>query len=208
MLLSTAEDLAQFLQELRRESDRGLALVAAALIDDKLRDVLRSFFCESRTAAKLLDDANAPLGTFSARCEACYALGLIDDDEYFEIGLVRKVRNEFAHAKHGLSFDSPRVQGLCSSLRSPLPEGDGFTTEVDSRIRFMNAAVTIVLRIYHRPEWVALERRKPKAWIKPEDLGWRSIKSDPPPEDVPFIGVGHLPPALMRRRKAGADDLT
>ena len=36
MLLSTVEDLAKFVEELRRESDRGLALVAAALIDDIL----------------------------------------------------------------------------------------------------------------------------------------------------------------------------
>lgn len=44
MLLSTAEDLARFVDELKRESDRGLALVGAALIDDKVGDTLKAFF--------------------------------------------------------------------------------------------------------------------------------------------------------------------
>ena len=126
MLLSTAEDLAQFVEELRRESDRGLALVAAALIDDKLAETLRSFSCEGTSARKLIDGMNAPLGTFSARIEACFSLGLIDDYEYKEISLMRRVRNEFAHAKHGIHFQTPRVQGLCSSLKSDLPEGSGY----------------------------------------------------------------------------------
>ena len=66
MLLSTAEDLTKFVEELGRESDRGLALVAAALIDDKLGETLRSFFCEGPSAAKLLDDSNGALYTFAS----------------------------------------------------------------------------------------------------------------------------------------------
>jgi mannitol operon repressor len=163
MLVSTLDDLVNFVQELKRESDRGLALVAAALIDDKLGETLRALFCEGPTAAKLLDANNAPLGTFSSRSEACFALGLIDDYEHSEIALLRKVRNEFAHAKHGMSFQTPSVQGLCSSLKSDLPEGSDHPTN-DPRFRFTNAAVAIVLRLYHRPDWVAEERRQPKSW--------------------------------------------
>lgn len=44
MLLSTAQDLAKFIEELKRETDRGLPLVAAALIDDRLTETLRAFF--------------------------------------------------------------------------------------------------------------------------------------------------------------------
>lgn len=188
MLLSTAEDLAKFVEELKRETDRGLPLVASALIDDKLLETLRAFFCEGPSAVKLLDEGTAPLGTFSARTEACFALGLIDEYEHSEITLLRKVRNEFAHAKHGISFQSPRVQGLCSSLRSDLPEGVGYPTN-DPRFRFTNAAVAIVLRLYHRPDWVAQERRIPKTWVPLSASQWRSVKDDPPPEGVPVIAM-------------------
>lgn len=193
MLLSTAEDLAKFVDELRRETDRGLPLVGAALIDDRLTETLRSFFCESPSASKLIDDANAPLGTFSSRAEMCFALGLIDEYEYTEIGLIRKVRNEFAHAKHGITFSSPRVQGLCSSLKSDLPQGVDYPIQ-DPRFRFTNAVVCLALRLYHRPDWVALERRKPKVWVDPEATKWRSMEDGPPPPGIPVMVMARNKP--------------
>lgn len=189
MLLSTAEDLARFVEELKRETDRGLPLVAAALIDDRLTETLRAFFCEVSSAEKLLDDGNAPISTFSSRTEACYALGLIDEFEYTEIGLIRKVRNEFAHEKHGVSFLSPRIQGLCSSLKSNLPEGAGYPLQ-DPRFRFANAVVVLALRLYHRPDWVALERRKPKVWVDENATKWRSVEDGLPPPGLPVIIMG------------------
>jgi mannitol operon repressor len=107
MLLSTAEDLAEFVGELKKESDQGLPLVAVALIDDLLEKTLKAFFCEGSSASKLLCEGNAPLGTLSSRIEACFALGLIDKFEHSEISILRKVRNEFAHAKHGTTHAYP-----------------------------------------------------------------------------------------------------
>jgi hypothetical protein len=75
MLLNDAEDLAKFVSELQRESDRGLPLVAGALIDELLQESLRAFFIASPTVDKLLDDASGPLATFSARSKTCFALG-------------------------------------------------------------------------------------------------------------------------------------
>lgn len=193
MLLSTAEDLAKFVAELKRETDRGLPLVGSALIDDRLTETLRSFFCESPSASKLIDDANAPLGTFSSCTEMCFALGLIDEYEYIEIGLIRKIRNDFAHAKHGITFSSPRVQGLCSSLKSDLPQGADYPLQ-DPRFRFTNAVVSLALRLYHRPEWVTLERRKPKVWVDPEATKWRSIEDGPPPPGIPVMVMARSKP--------------
>jgi hypothetical protein len=192
MLLSTGEDLANFVKELRHESDRGLALVATALIDDRLAETLRAFFRKTPSTRKLLDEGNAPLGSLSSRAEAAFALGLIDEYEHKEIGILRRVRNEFAHAKHGISFESARVVGLCSTLESPLPEGGDQPIE-SARFRFMNAAVCVVLRLYHRPDWVALERRAPKIWVEPDMTRWRSVTDEPPPEGVPVIVLGHAP---------------
>ena len=186
MLLSTAEDLAKFVAELKRETDRGLPLVGAALVDDRLTETLRAFFCAGVSTEKLLDGPNAPLGTFSSKTEACFSLGLIDEFEYTEIGLIRKVRNEFAHAKHGLDFSSPRIQGLCSSLKSDLPEGSDYPLQ-DPRFRFTNALVVLALRLYYRPEWVAKEQRKPKTWVDPSATKWRSVKDEMPPPGMPVM---------------------
>ena len=163
MLLSTAEDLAKFVEELKQETDRGLPLVATALIDELLRETLRSFLSEGISTGRLLDEGNAPLGTFSSRNEACRALGLIDDFEYSEISLLRKIRNEFAHARHGISFSQARVRGLCSSLKAPEPNEPGWPVN-DPRFQFTNSAVYITLRLYHRRDWAQLDQRKLKAW--------------------------------------------
>ncbi|PHP66799.1 transcriptional regulator [Zhengella mangrovi] len=193
MLLSTAEDLALFVDELKRESDRGLALVGVALIDDKLGDTLKAFFREGAPNGRLVDDPNAPLSTFSSRADACYALGLIDHFEFAEIGLLRKVRNEFAHAKHGLSFQSPRVQGLCSSLKADLPQDAGYPL-TEPRFRYTNSVVAMALRLYHRPDWVALERRTSKGYFPQGETTWRSFAQNPPPNGRPFLAIGKAKP--------------
>lgn len=189
MLLNHAEDLARFVDELGRETDRGLPLVGAALIDEKLLETLESFFVEGRAANRLLVEAHGPLSSFSARIDACFALGLIDEFEYKEISLIRKIRNKFAHSKHGLSFKSEILIGLCTSLKSDLPRDAGHPID-DPRFRLTNAIVTVVLRLYYRPEWVKRERRSLKEWVHPDATRWRSVKDEPPPIGVPVMVIG------------------
>lgn len=184
-----AEDLLKFTEELQKETDRGLPLVGTALIDEKLLETLNSFFIKCKSSKRLLEEGNAPLGTFSSKIELCYALGLIDDYEYSEINLIRKIRNEFAHARHGLSFQTEKITGLCSSLQSDLPEGSGYPTN-DARFRFTNAIVCIVLRLYYRPEWVEQERREAKEWVAKKYTRWRSFEEEQPPEDMPIMIIG------------------
>ena len=163
MRLDHAEDLAKFVEELKRETDRGLPLVGAALIDEKLLETLQAFIIEGKSSKKLLTKGNAPLGTFSSRIEACFSLGLIDKFEYQEISLIRKIRNEFAHARHGISFQTEKIIGYCTSLKSEVPELEGYSTK-DPKFIFMSAIVCIVLRLLNRTAWVVKERRELKAW--------------------------------------------
>jgi hypothetical protein len=186
VLVEHARDLASFVNELQAETDRGLPLVGAALIDEKLLNTLESFFVEGKPATKLLTAPNAPLGTFSSRIDACYSLALIDKFEYQEIGLIRKIRNEFAHAKHGLSFQNEKIMGLCSSLQSPLPEGGDYPVDTP-RFRLVNAIVCVVLRLYYRAEWVAKERLEPRSWVP--DSRWYNTNENPPPKNVGFMGL-------------------
>ncbi|MBZ9790494.1 hypothetical protein K9B32_10215 [Rhizobium sp. 3T7] len=140
-----------------------MPLVATALIDELLRETLQAFLCECSSSAKLIANGNAALATFSSRAEACRALALIDDFEYSEINLLRKIRNEFAHARHGISFTQSKVRGLCSSLESPIPDEPGWPVN-DARFRFTNASLHIVLRLYPRKDWALLAKRKVKDW--------------------------------------------
>jgi mannitol operon repressor len=182
-------DVSSFLAELSHETDRGLPLVASALLDELLARTLGSFFDEGKHSERLLHGATSPLGTFSARIDACRALGLIDDYEFREISLIRKVRNEFAHSKHGLTFNNSKIRGLCTSLESDLPSGPGLEGH-SSRFRFQNAVACMALRLYYRPDWVERERRMVKEWVPKDMSRWRSIDTEKPPEGVPVLGFG------------------
>lgn len=185
------DDLTTFLSELQGESDRGLALVGAAVLDDKLAATLRAFFVEGKAASQLLEGPNAPIGTFSARADACLALGLIDEVEHAEVSLIRKVRNEFAHGLHGTTFQHERIAGYCSGLTSPLPEDSDYPSS-QPRFRFTNAVISLVMRFYYRPEWVGKERRVLKQWVDSEQVRWRSIDTEHPPQDTPVLTIGKV----------------
>ncbi len=186
------EDLERFLHDLQSESERGLALVAASVLDDKLRGVLAAFFVEGKVGLGLLDSGNAPLGTFSARADACLTLGLIDDFEYSEINLIRKVRNEFAHGLHGTTFQKEPIRGFCSNLKADLPNGGGHPIS-EARFRFVNSAVSLASRLYYRAEWVARERRVPREWVPAEQTRWRSFETEAPPEGTPVLALFKTP---------------
>ena len=57
----------------------------------------------------------------------------------------------------------------------------------DPRFRFTNAVVVLALRLYHRPDWVALECRSPKTWVDVNATKWRSVEDGLPPPGMPVM---------------------
>jgi mannitol operon repressor len=152
------KDFTAFLREFQDETDRGAGLVGAAVIDDRLLETLGAFMVSNKAASALLDGGTAPLGTFSSRIDATFALGLISDHEHRECHIIRRIRNEFAHRKHGVTFMDEKIRALCDTLQSDLPGGrDGFREK--PRQVFINAVVLISLGLTYRAEWVAKEKR-------------------------------------------------
>ena len=109
-------ELAKFSAEYNKESDRGAVLIAASRFDEVLKVLLFAFLRESNSSTQLLDGFSAPLGTFSARASACHALGLIEDYEFEEITLIRRIRNEFGHKWRDIGFETDRIRDLALQL--------------------------------------------------------------------------------------------
>lgn len=187
-----AEDQAaffRFLTELRRESDRGLALIGASFIDERLAATISAFFVSPRS--DLLQGKNAPLSSFFCRIELCHALGLIDDIERHDADCIRKIRNEFAHNVSGASFAQQRISSLCMSLKAELPDPDSH--EYTQRFRFENAVLATANRLFYRAEYVAREKRERRIWVEPAAVRWRRVDEELPP-DIPVIAYA-APPA-------------
>jgi mannitol operon repressor len=86
-----------FFNELKKESDRGMVLITAALLDDMLGRCIGSFLIDNPRVDQLLDNFNGPLGSLGARALAAFSLGLLSESEYKDCDLMRRVRNSFAH---------------------------------------------------------------------------------------------------------------
>jgi mannitol operon repressor len=150
-----------FLQDFNKETERGAALAAAAMIDDQLGRVIEAFIVPNKGAQALLSGFNAPLGSFSARIAAAFALGLISEAEYRECELIRKVRNEFAH-QIKVSFKTEKVAGLCGQLQLSAKSYDN--VHIDTRGQFTTAAVALILSLTNRPYYVGHMRLQVIDW--------------------------------------------
>ena len=154
--------LSDFLSEFNAESDRGAALTAVSMLDQRLKEVLRAFFANVPASKDLLGGFNAPLGTFSSRSSAAFALGLVQKNEYEEIGLIRRIRNEFGHQWKGVSFEAGRVADLCRQL--PWLGPPKFEAGASLRQRFDFAVVILLTDLLWRKRLVEKEKRQPRTW--------------------------------------------
>lgn len=158
------EYVSAFLKEFQAESDRGAALVGAALLDARLERLLLSHMLPGKFADDLIKGGNAPLGTFSSRIKATYALGLITVAEREDLHIIRAIRNDFAHREHGISFDDSRISSFCSSLKSRRPPDMVRDGGYPPRQRFNDAVLFNAMQLWYRPEHASKFKAEERVW--------------------------------------------
>ena len=151
----------KFLDASNKESERGLALICAAMLDDLLEKSIRAFLLDREETGKLLEGFNAPLGTLSARELAAFALGVVSETEYRECEKLRKIRNIFAHNIHA-SFGDQNVKDLCANLEFSAKDYDD--VHVGARGQYATAATSLILNLTNRPAYAAQRRLKYSGW--------------------------------------------
>lgn len=160
------KDFLPYLETLNKESPRGRVLISTGFIEEQLREILLAFMLAGKEAERLLEGGNAPLGTLSARTDACYSLGLISQDEHHDLVLIRRIRNEFAHQVH-TSFETPSVVSRCKELRhsaKSYTKPDGEEIVVNAAGQFQTAAVALISNLVNRAHYVAKQRRSYGDW--------------------------------------------
>ncbi len=110
------EDVARLVQDLERETDRGCALLAAAFLDDVLDLMLRSAFVDAPESVNKLLGPGRPLESFGVRAHLAYLIGLLGNDVYSDINLIREIRNDFAH-RQPTSFGAKEIDAKCRRLQ-------------------------------------------------------------------------------------------
>lgn len=147
-----------FLDATQAETDRGQVLIAASLIDQMLGQILKSYLLDNQQTKDLFNAPNAPLSSFSAKALLCSSLSFISVEEFRDVNIIRRVRNDFAHNIE-CSFASPKIASLSSSLKygmsalDALPEGHK-SKVIDPKGRFGMVAASLVTGLYDRAPYV------------------------------------------------------
>ncbi|MGA3288572.1 MAG: transcriptional regulator [Bacteroidota bacterium] len=158
------QQYSEFLNIFNTESERGAALTAAAFLDQRLLEVLQAFLADTNELENLLEGQNAPLGSFSSRISACYCLSLIDESEFKDINIIRRIRNEFGHKWSGVTFRSQKVNDLCMNLSWQGPEE--LEKDTNARGRFNFAVAILLANLLWRVRIVQKGKRQPRLWSR------------------------------------------
>jgi DNA-binding MltR family transcriptional regulator len=146
----------ELLEQLNKESDRGVALIAAAYLDATLESMLRKYLVDDAVVVDELFKHPGALSGFSARIRMAYCLGLIGPDLRHNLDIVRDIRNDFAHDIEHTSFDTDSVRDRCSNLKSDVANSL-LSKNAPARYRFalvvtilLNQLLLIALPLAHR----------------------------------------------------------
>lgn len=109
----------EYLQMLKQESDKGAVLIASGLFEEALRELITKHLypCLDKRDPLFSGDGSA-LGTFEARIEIAYRLGLLNSEMRRHLNLFRKLRNEFAHNIYKTSLTEADVKDRLAAIYS------------------------------------------------------------------------------------------
>lgn len=93
------------------ETDRGCVLISVSFLEYQIEQLLEVYFVRDEKAVKELFKNG--LSSFSAKINLVYLLGLIGNELYRDLNMIRKIRNEFAHSYDSLSFESDCIKNRC-----------------------------------------------------------------------------------------------
>ncbi len=105
------------------ESDRGAVIVAASILDEKLGEILKVFLLPPSTKKDdLLDGAYAPLGSFSAKIELSFRLGIIRQPIRQQLMLFKSIRNDVAHRLSVASLQDEKCRSRLAEILKTTPD--------------------------------------------------------------------------------------
>lgn len=114
---TVASTFQEFMEIVRQESDRGSILVAVSMVEDVLTSLLKNRLIPSLDRNdELFDIGYAPFNSFSAKIDLAYRTGCINQSVRRSCHILRKIRNDFAHATDIKGFSNGGTQDRIKEL--------------------------------------------------------------------------------------------
>ena len=128
----------ELFEVLNKADDISAILVATSFLDLSLASILKRKLLDNSATDRLLDTRAGALGSFVARANACYALGLLGKPIYRDLLKIAEIRNMIAHHHLSLSFKAEGIAKLCGELSYVSSLRDGSSGEPLLSVKWMN----------------------------------------------------------------------
>jgi len=129
-------DFKTFADNLEKESDRGVAIICHAYIEDLLKELLKKRLIDDKRSHESLEGRIS----FHNILQFCYLTGIVTHTEKKEIECLSKIRNKFAHKRRINDFRKKYIIDECNKLRFVTPARRGLT----ARKKFISTAAYFV----------------------------------------------------------------
>lgn len=101
----------------KKQPDRYLVIIMAAIIDEGLGELIQRRLVDHRKTAKRLFRPDGPLGTFSAKIDLGFMLGMYCEEFAKMLHSIREIRNKFAHDMRPLTLESDEVKAKAAAFK-------------------------------------------------------------------------------------------
>lgn len=110
--------------ELTTGSERACAIVAVALLDDRLTAAIKAKLKDDKDISHHLLKPSGAIGAFGPKAELAYLLSMFSKETLDDLGHMSFIRNRFAHVPAGVTFGTRDVRIACEeiTLMKRLPE--------------------------------------------------------------------------------------
>lgn len=134
-----SEQTAKFYEVLNEEKELAVILIATGLVDACLKPCSRP----SSTSERLLQPSGI-LGSFRARSDRCYVLGLIPESYHRDLIALGEIRNRVAHHHLDMDFSDPIIAAKVNEpvrIRGGLADATGCTRFTVSVVLLANMLI-------------------------------------------------------------------
>lgn len=100
-------------QELARQSDRGVAIVGLAWVEEALQESLVSFLEGDKKAQERLFRQSGPLAALATKINLALPLGMCTQAIATDLHALLKIRNDFAHTDLAADNSALSVETVC-----------------------------------------------------------------------------------------------
>lgn len=103
-----------FIEQFAKSSERGISLAVFAYLESKIDMCYKNIFKDEKSYKSMMKSS---LRMTSAKINFLHALGIIDEDSYNDLIILKDIRNKFAHYMDIDSFSNHKISTLMSEIK-------------------------------------------------------------------------------------------